>query len=251
MPAQSFDTPVAKIAYEHTQGDGLPILFLHSALSTRNEFAKIKELFAGRPQVLLDFPSHGESTTSRTSLTYDDLATDVLALIDHLAIEQVDIIGYSLGGYVGLQVASRAPQRVRSVVSNAMKFYWTEEAIVKNCEQASVETIRNRSQKGFDILSAMHAANGFDKASELMRSIMGNFRTKKLEVDDIKAAGTPVLLSVGDRDELVPLEEIDQLFKAIGKEQASLTVHPNSPHPIGKLDLQSFQTAVNYFWQRV
>ena len=251
MPVQFFQTETARIAFEYTVGQGIPLLFLHSALSTRNEFAKIRELFAGHAQLLLDFPSHGESTTTRTSLTYGDLASDVLALLDHLGVEKVDIIGYSLGGYVGLETAAQAPDRVRSVVSHAMKFYWTEDAIVTNCALASVDTIRNRSQKGFDILSAMHEANGLDHASALMQSIMENFRSKKLTVEDIQASGTPVLLSVGDLDELVPLEEIDQLYKAIGKEQAGLTVHPNSPHPIGKLDIESFGTAVRYFWQKL
>lgn len=248
MPTQFLQTKTAKIAFEVTDGAGTPILFLHSALSTRNEFGKIRELFSTHPQILLDFPSHGESTTTRESLTYDDLASDVIGVLDHLKVEKVDIIGYSLGGYVGLQTAFRAPDRIRSVVSHAMKFYWTEEAIVKNCEQASVETIRNRSQKGFDILSAMHAANGLDRASALMRSVMENFRTKKLEVEDINASKVPVLLSVGDSDELVPLDEIDRLYKAIGMTQASLAVHPNSPHPIGKLDLVSFENAVRRFW---
>jgi esterase/lipase len=131
-----------------------------------------------------------------------------------------------------------------------MKFYWTGEAIKENVAQVSPEAIKAKSAKGFDILSNLHAANGLDRSCKLMCSAMNNFRTKKLEVEDITASGVPVLISVGDRDELVPLSEAEELYKSIGMTQASLTVHPNSPHPIGKLDLASFETAIKYFWSK-
>jgi pimeloyl-ACP methyl ester carboxylesterase len=249
MPTQFLQTDSSKIAFEYTEGEGIPILFLHSALSTRNEFAKIRELFNKHPQILLDFPSQGESTTTRASLTYDDLAGDVLSILDHLNIAKVDIIGYSLGGYIGLQAAYKAPERVRSIVSHAMKFYWTEQAITENVAQVSLEAIKTRSAKGYEILSNLHLANGLDRTCTLMQSIMENFRIKKLEVEDIRESGIPVLLSVGDRDALVPLDEIEELYRSIGRAQASLAVHPNSPHPIGKLDLNSFEVAVKRFWQ--
>jgi predicted esterase len=129
-----------------------------------------------------------------------------------------------------------------------MKFYWTEQAITENVAQVSPEAIQARSTKGYDFLSSLHSANGLDRTCTLMRSTMENFRSKKLEIEEIKASGIPVLLSVGDRDELVPLDEIERLYKDIGMAQASLAVHPNSPHPIGKLDLQSFENAVLRFW---
>src|ERR1041385_6884408 len=88
-------------------GQEHPILFLHSALSTHKEFDKLSAFYHNRKQILLDFPSHGESTTKNLSLTSRILAESVLDLLDELKTYHVDIIGYSMGGYVALELARR------------------------------------------------------------------------------------------------------------------------------------------------
>jgi pimeloyl-ACP methyl ester carboxylesterase len=99
-----------------------PILFLHSALSTHKEFDKLSQFYENRRQILLDFPSHGESVTSRSEITTCTLAESVRDLLLKLEMYSVDIIGYSMGGYVGIELVRIAPSMVNSIVSHAMKF---------------------------------------------------------------------------------------------------------------------------------
>jgi pimeloyl-ACP methyl ester carboxylesterase len=72
----------------------------------------------GRRVVGLDFPSHGESRPGyqpdRCSPTA--LASDVVALLDDLGLERVDLVGFSLGAGVALRIAMDRPQRVRRLV---------------------------------------------------------------------------------------------------------------------------------------
>jgi pimeloyl-ACP methyl ester carboxylesterase len=53
------------------------------------------------------------------------MADDIAALIEHLHLEKVDLLGYSLGGAVALQTAFRHPQRVSKLVVISSPFKWT------------------------------------------------------------------------------------------------------------------------------
>ena len=245
--------PDSVISYElrNTEFDHpeRPLLFLHSALSTRKEFDKISPLYENRLQILLDFPSHGESTTIHEELTTRMLAESVRSVLEELKIYSVDIIGYSLGGYVAIELARIASSMVHSIVSHAMKFYWTEKAIAEALSGLDVEKIKARSQKGYEILSAMHSENGLEKTVTSMRSIIEHFRVEQLTEEDLVKIQTPLLLSVGDRDDLVSLSEITKLYHSQDQKKTFLAIHPNSPHPISKLDLNSFTHSVRIFWK--
>lgn len=245
--------PRAMISYEirnseFTHSDK-PILFLHSALSTRKEFDKISAYYKNRRQILLDFPSHGESTTIHSRLTTRILAESVRDLLMKLEIYSVDIIGYSMGGYVALELARIAPGMAHSIVSHAMKFYWTEDAIADSLALMDAGKIQSRSQKCFEILSSMHSPNGLEKTIEANRSIVESFRKEQLTEEDLIRIQAPVLLSVGDRDDLITLREITKLYESQEKTKTFLAIHPNSPHPISKLDMISFTHAIREFWQ--
>jgi len=225
-----------------------PILFLHSALSTHKEFNKLSSFYQNRKQILLDFPSQGQSDTIHKNLTSTILAENVRSLLEHLNIYSVDIIGYSLGGYVALELSRIAPSMVHSIVSHAMKFYWTDGAISESLVQLDIQKLKARSQRGFEILSEMHSTNGLEMAIDTMRSVIQHFEEEQLREADILKILSPLLLSVGDRDELVSLQEITKLYQSQASKKTFLAIHPNSPHSISKLDIGSFTFAVRRFW---
>jgi len=240
----------AAVVYEHVDvGEGEPpVLFLHGVLGVRGQFAAVGGRFAERSQIRLDFPSHGESAVSGDGLSTERLASYTLRLLDSLGVEGVDVIGYSMGGYVGIEMALLAPGRVRTLVSHAMKFFWTPEAIASTLEELRSDALRERSQRGFDALAAMHSPVGLESTLQHSRSIISSFGQRQLSPEVVRAAGIPLLLSVGDRDELVPLREVVALFDALDCSRSTLTVHPGTPHPFHLLPLDCFEHAVRKFW---
>ncbi len=81
-----------------------------------------------------DTRGHGLSTVIAGSPTIDDLADDVIALLDHLGLERVHFVGLSLGGMTGMRLAARNPERVNRFVALCTSPYlgpatnWTDRA---------------------------------------------------------------------------------------------------------------------------
>lgn len=247
-------TQDAEIVFQVKEGIDnaqIPLLYLHGALGSKEQFTPYLDRFTERTQYLMDFPSHGESTTEAGKIDTRWLAEQTLRMLDHWQVEKVDIIGYSLGGYVGLEMAVMQPTRIRSVVSHAMKYYWTSESISASLNDLQPDVLKSKSEKAHTALSKQHASNGLDRTMMLSRSLIENFTSYGLDASLIKNSGTPVLLSVGDRDELVSLPEILKLYQELGYDASSLAIHPNTRHQFHFLSPDSFERAIRHFWSKL
>lgn len=101
----------------HTTGDpddGPPVVLMHSlGDSARTWSACTAEL--PRWTIALDLPGHGTSPwPGEYSLT--TMADDVMSFLDGNGLDEVDLVGHSLGGAVAQHVAMRAPRRIRRMV---------------------------------------------------------------------------------------------------------------------------------------
>jgi pimeloyl-ACP methyl ester carboxylesterase len=70
----------------------------------------------------MDSRGHGRSSFDDRPISYDLMASDVLRLMDHLGIENADIVGWSDGGIIGLHLAIHHPERLNKVVAYGANF---------------------------------------------------------------------------------------------------------------------------------
>ena len=97
-------------------GEGVPLVFVHGWTANRHRWDHQTAHFSERRRVVrLDLRGHGESTGAGVR-RIDDLAADVLALLDHLKIERFVIVGHSMGGMIAQTVALSHPERVERMV---------------------------------------------------------------------------------------------------------------------------------------
>jgi pimeloyl-ACP methyl ester carboxylesterase len=103
--------------YYEIRGSGEPLVVLHGAIGSMLMFGPNLERFAaGRRVISVDLQGHGYTGDVDRPLTYEAMADDVAALLDHLDIRQADVLGYSLGGGVALHTGARHRDRVRRLV---------------------------------------------------------------------------------------------------------------------------------------
>lgn len=112
--AVSISTSHGRIAVRTTAGGGTPLVLLHGASSSMAEFAPLLASRLGRDRALvaLDLPGHGGSGAARDpghSYTLDGYADAVVEVLEHLGIEEVGVLGRSLGARVGLRMAEAYP----------------------------------------------------------------------------------------------------------------------------------------------
>lgn len=93
------------------------IIFLHFSAANLTMWQKAVSYFEDRYHlILVDLRGHGKSGTPLVGYHMDDMARDVVGLMDHLRLERAHIVGSSLGAEVGLNLAAGYPERVISLV---------------------------------------------------------------------------------------------------------------------------------------
>jgi pimeloyl-ACP methyl ester carboxylesterase len=114
---QYFNGNDVSIYYE-TYGAGPPVLVLHGGLGSIEGMSyQIRALAKSHFVIAADSRGHGRSTDSSAPLSYSLMSDDMSKLLDHLQIGRVDIVGWSDGGIIGLDLAIRHPERVKRLVA--------------------------------------------------------------------------------------------------------------------------------------
>ncbi len=98
-------------------GEGKAVVLLHGFLESTDMWEEYSnELAKSFHVILIDLPGHGRSGFFSKETTIDRMAEMVNALIDHLGLSKVQMVGHSLGGYVSLSFADLFPDNLESFI---------------------------------------------------------------------------------------------------------------------------------------
>ncbi len=216
-----FDSDGVRLHFElHGREDGPPIVLVHGYCSdyalnwvgTRWQETLVD---AGRLVIGLDCRGHGHSEKPHEPAAYDraTMAGDVVRLLDHLAFDRTDYLGYSMGGRIGLQLLVERGDRVgRAVLGGVGR--WAGQ------EQPSHAELTARRMRGDasvdDPLATMFyefaAARPINDLEALACCILGPQR--RLADAELGAVANPVLVCAGERDQMA--EGAEELARLLG-----------------------------------
>ncbi len=102
--------------YYEIHGTGEPLILLRGGVVGIDTFGpNLPALSQQRKVIAVELQGHGRTTDIERPLSFEAMADDIAALMNHLHIEPADVMGYSLGGGVALQFAIRQPTSIRKL----------------------------------------------------------------------------------------------------------------------------------------
>jgi pimeloyl-ACP methyl ester carboxylesterase len=220
-----------------------PLLLLHGALGAA---AQLDPLRAALPASLapraLDLEGHGAAPALDRPFRIEQFAEGVLAWLDQERIERAAIFGYSMGGYVALQLAATHPDRVGAVMTLATKFRWDAEGARREGRMLDPATIEAKVPHFARTLAARHPA-GWTRVVHRTREMMEALGDRApLDDDALRSIGQPVRVCVGDRDATVSVEESAGIARLLPN--GELEVLPATPHPFEKVRVERLAAAI-------
>jgi pimeloyl-ACP methyl ester carboxylesterase len=116
MPNENFADVNGQHIFYSVHGAGKPLVLLHGGINPDSYGSNLAELAKGRQVIAVHLQAHGRTPDTDRPLRRETLADDVAALIDHLNVGKADVMGYSFGSSVALQIATRHPDVVDRLV---------------------------------------------------------------------------------------------------------------------------------------
>ena len=225
--------------YYEIHGKGDPVVLLHGSFMTitNNWPDMIAGLSKSRQVIAVEMQGHGRTADIDRDFSFEQLADDIAALLDHLKIKRADVLGYSMGGGVAMQVAIRHPEKVRKVVSISAVFRhdgWVKEALAMFPQLDAAMFKGSPIETEYKKLSPTP-----DKfATFVKRVIQMDIKPYDFGAAKLKATKAPMFFIHGDSDG-VRLDHIAEMFRLKGDEifgdmrprsESRLAVLPDTTH---------------------
>jgi pimeloyl-ACP methyl ester carboxylesterase len=201
--------------YYEIHGRGRPTILLHGAYMTIDLMGPILPGLATSRQVIaIEQQGHGRTADVDRPLTYEQMADDTAALVRHLEIDNADVVGYSMGGGIALQMAIRHPDLVRRLVVASTSFSsdGMHAEALEMFPSITPELFAGSPIEEAYLRTAPNPAD-FPKLVEKLTQL--DTTPFAWSGEDIRAIAAPTLIVLGDSDG-VRLEHAVELFRLRG-----------------------------------
>ncbi len=216
-----------KVYYE-IYGEGEPVLLVHGNGGSISNFEnQIPELAKHFRVIAVDSRAQGKSSDSDKEISYALMASDMSELIDKLQLERVNVVGWSDGGNVGLEMALAYPEKVKKLITFGANYSWQDflaepDSVEMDPNAPILEKTRPFIQQFMNDYAEIPP-----ERLQMLSALMENFpNLTKEQLGQIEA---PVLVVAGDHD-LIKAEHTLSLFQSLP--HARLLIVPGASHMV-------------------
>ncbi len=222
--------------YYEVYGKGEPVVLIHGNGGSIADWASQIAYFRTRYQIIaMDSRDQGRSGDSAGPITYEKMADDQAALLEHLGVTQADVVGWSDGGIEALLLGMRHSSKVRKIVAMAANL--NPDAVYPEVAQMD-EALSKQAQTAN--VSSKQAAR-----EKKVVSLLAN--EPHIDPKMLNRITAPTLILAGDHDLILDTHTLE-IFHNLPNGQ--LGIFPDATHMVPYDDPGRFNQAVERFLQR-
>jgi pimeloyl-ACP methyl ester carboxylesterase len=243
------------------QGEGVPVVLGHGGFGSHSNWGAVVPMLARSCRVItFDTRGHGRSTNPNGELTYEIVADDIAGLINTMHLDRPVVGGWSDGGEFALQLGIRHPGVARALIAGGTSLEMgTEVARAAMREMFHIDAVGTVDMDGFTsgewgqmLVPMMQHAH--TQSSDHWQTVVR--QSAKMWIDyngitqgQLNMIQAPTLVVGGDRDQVIPVEELVRLYRALPT--AELAILPGADHMRPVRDPACFIAAVSDFLTRI
>jgi len=256
-----FTTHGTTIEYDDV-GNGMPLLLIHGFPLDRSLWrSQIEGLQSAARVVAPDLRGFGQSGDAPETMTMDEYAADLKALLDALNVKQAVVCGLSMGGYIALAFLAKYPGMLKGLIlANTRAGADSEqarEARYANAQKAFDEGVPAIAEGMLPKMLTEATRANRDSLTAYVRSMMAHQPAKGVAAAQrgmaarpdrtsmLAAINIPTLIITGSADTLIPPSESEAMAKAIPG--SKLVVVPDVAHLSNVENPDAFNAAVREF----
>lgn len=213
--------------YYETSGKGRWLVLIHGAWATHQWWRwQVPELSQNYQLLALDVRGHGQSTSLEKPYSVDGFVKDLETLLNKIGVDEVALVGWSMGGIISMQYCLNNPSKVKALVLIATRGHRNPKMKLKVWLQkiqshlslmmdfADYEGFVYEDQVQKEVMSMLSPATAKEVVDWVMSDLTNNPRRNFLQVvkslwdweagEKLKTISVPTLIMVGKKDDRTP-----------------------------------------------
>ena len=227
------------------------LLLLHGALGSKDQFDCLKNNLCHSYEVVdYNFSGHGGKPFNSNLFSIDRFSDEILIFLKKKKISKVSIFGYSMGGYVALNLALKFPEKIERVFTLGTKFQWNPELAAKEVQMLNPKIIEAKVPKFATILQKRHAPNDWKNVLSRTAQLMTELgEGKAIPLTDFSRIKQLVIIGLGEDDNMVSKEESTLVSNLL--QNGKLVLFKNFKHPIEQTDVKVLADRILFYFGKL